>query len=116
MSERKSICGPSARIQYPTVTSFQNYDDLSKLLDLDWIVDHATKVLRMLPGGVTIVGEYCTKNTVIHVFPAGITAICCKKVFTDQRLVLASALKKIQNRAAALSTLDLASFPSRMVR
>ncbi|KAF8358749.1 odr-4 [Pristionchus pacificus] len=82
------------------IHNLNNYDDLSKLLDLDWIVDHATKVLRMLPGGVTIVG---------------ITAICCKKVFTDQRLVLASALKKIQNRAAALSTLDLASFPSRMV-
>ncbi|GMS88486.1 hypothetical protein PENTCL1PPCAC_10661, partial [Pristionchus entomophagus] len=83
----------------PDTLDAENYDDLSKLLDVEWIVDHATKVLRMLPGGITIVG---------------ITAICCKKVFTDQKLVLASSLKKTQTRAAALSTLDLASFPSRM--
>lgn len=70
-------------------------DIRSRLIDSEWIADHGTRIVRMLPGGVEIVG---------------LLWLADKKLSIEPRNMLIQALAMINKRANFTSSLQL--FPS----
>uniref|UniRef100_F1L5B0 Odorant response abnormal protein 4 n=1 Tax=Ascaris suum TaxID=6253 RepID=F1L5B0_ASCSU len=64
----------------------------SRLVDAEWISDHGTRVLRLLPGGISIVG---------------LLWLADKKLAIQARTMLVDALNRINKHSNAISSLGL---------
>ncbi|CAJ0942015.1 unnamed protein product, partial [Mesorhabditis belari] len=84
----------------PATATATGGDAASKTVDDQWLVESAEKVIRMLPGGIDLVGILWLSN---------------KNIFIEQRPRLIKALSRIAKYSTALTTMKLFSYIENMV-
>lgn len=88
-----------AKCPLPETATGEGADSVAKMIDDEWIVDNAEKVIRLLPGGIHLVGLVWFSN---------------KKTFIDQKQMLTKALTRIARTTNSLTTLNLANISNEM--
>ncbi|PAV87977.1 hypothetical protein WR25_20253 [Diploscapter pachys] len=90
----------AAKCPVPATALEEGGDSLSKSLDDEWISDNAEKLVRMLPGGVHLVG---------------LGWFSSKSVYTNHKNTISRTLARIQRSSNQLTTMNLASVSDHLI-